>query len=267
MQNEQHIVSGSGEQEIFFLDTLPLIRRFTISRLRGLYLDQAEDLVQRVALNLWRWRTRRAAESNNDPPAEGCRTSGANQSAVEEIDNRKMGEQNDLSSEQWLKLASAVTRNEISSFYRSKYRRETQLAETQSDRSMSDETDYNQSLTCPASARIEGNSRAEVASLLNQVWQILKEFPLHRRYAYLLGKEELIINMLTHGIATRRGLAESLNLTAIEFDIIVGNLPLADERIGNLIEMKTGAPASVKQIRTWRAKAKKRLAEKLKDKI
>ena len=255
MQEKHHL---APEQESYFLNTFPLIRQITLRRLRGACREQAEDLAQKIGLNLWRWRVNRhenrdQSATRETAPAE----SGIQGTVLNDHRARESGEP--LTQAEWLRIANTAARHEVSSFYRRRYRREAALATAE----MTELAAGRAVLTTKAGTAVEGNSQAEIASLLCRVWEIIDAFPVTRKYAYLLGKEELLINFITHGCATRREIAASLRITLPELDRIIGTLPVPDEIIRQQLALKSGAPVSLRQVWTWRAKAKARLAEKL----
>jgi DNA-directed RNA polymerase specialized sigma24 family protein len=93
---------------------------------------------------------------------------------------------------------------------------------------------------------IEGTSDTEVFSLARLVWQEICSLSLRQRRALLLANQDIIINFLTCGI-TDEELAEILNLTMEEWEIIKEKLPLKNFQIAELIK-KEGNEKSLESI-------------------
>jgi hypothetical protein len=275
MQKEHHFLS---QQESNFLNALAFVRRVATFKLRGACSDAAEDIVQKVGLNLWRWSIRRKElmieESAINVTPTMSELTAEQDAALDEVRRAiKIGGIREhktplsaapevLSQNEWLRLANTAAHNEISSFFRGKYRREAILTQSSLENAAHKAVTQGQTLTLTSNP--EGNSRAEITSLLRQVWKIIQELSPRQKYSFLLQKEELIINLLSHGCCRRQEIAKSLCLDKAEFDILLISLPLTDENIRNLLKKKTGTRLTLRQIWTARAKAKARLAAGLK---
>ena len=247
MQKEHHLLS---QRESNLLSAIALVRRIAAFKLHGVYRDAAEDIVQKVSLNLWRWNVRKKERAVEEAAIDFPSVTNE----AEETDAENQG--------QWLRLANIAARNEITSFFRSKYRREKALAESSLEDAAHETHAQRRASNRPSNP--EGNSPTEIASLLRQVWKIAQEFSFRQKYSFLLQKEELIINLLSHGCCRRQEMADSFGLDKAEFDTIVINLPLSDEAICDLIEKKTGERLTLRQIWMARGKAKAKLAGGLK---
>lgn len=259
MQKEQHLLAG---QESNFLSVLTLVRRIATIKLRGAHRDEAEDIIQKVSLNLWRWGVRRKQTTTETQP--NLKDSVLNRSN-KEIDEKILSQpvnSDELSQDEWMRLANTAAHNEISSFFRSKYRRESILNEASLENAARELS--TQRKASAYNLNPEGNSKVEITSLLQQIWKIVQTFSLRQKYAFLLQKEELIVSLLTHGCCRRKEIAEILDLDKTEFDKIFISLPLNDEAICNLFEEKSGTQLTLRQIWMARGKAKTKLASELK---
>lgn len=229
MPREHHLLL---QQEKYFLNALQLVRRIARQKLHGACRQAADDIVQQVSLNLCKFKGRREEEEEeqSSPAAEG------------------------LTQEEWLKLANTAARNEITSYFRRKYRRERLFEE------MPEEASDHFILFADQTAALEGNSRAEFASLLKQVWKLLETFSLRQKYAFILRNDDLIDDLISHECATLNEIAAFLELEAAEFYEIATVLPLPFEDIRHLIERKTGTTITVEQVWAAHAKARAKLA-------
>jgi|GEM_PF-2266571 len=82
---------------------------------------------------------------------------------------------------------------------------------------------------------VEGQTDAEVCSLVMEVWQKICSLSLRQRQALLLSSQELIIYFLQCGI-TDEELANSLNLTIEEWAKVKDRLHLKDKQIAELLK-------------------------------
>jgi hypothetical protein len=252
----------SSSNEHYLLNALPLVRHIAASKLHGDYRHAVEDLVQTIGLNLWRWQSRLTGDNNPKsnalpPVAESgeqvpnvtfAQTGAAEAAEAEETKNRA------LDRESWLKIAATAARNEVSSFYASKYHREIPV-ERPDLLPVIDK--YYDRYAC----NIEGETETEVNSLLAQIWGELQTLSLRRRYALLLNKDEFIDELIAGGVCTLTELARFFEMERGEFLETIENLPLPDARIAELVNEKTGEHVTIKQVWTWRAKAKIKLAQ------
>lgn len=265
MQEERRLLSNGkvlSQKEINILNALPLVRRIAEFRLRGSYREAAEDIVQKVGLNLWRWSLVKKDSSHDELQEE------SQENLTEEL--KPNGEE--MNGEDWLRVAQVVASREINSFFRSKYRKETRLSEAALENELFGQDRNNSSAfnwqsqsnnSFNSSLKQEGNSRAEMTSILRQVWKIIMEMTLRQKYALLLQKDELIINLLTHGCCSREEIAGALACTKAEFDIIFTSFPLTDEAIRHLIEKKINGEITLHQVWMARGKAKAKLEARI----
>lgn len=82
----------------------------------------------------------------------------------------------------------------------------------------------------PSNEKVEGDSAAEVSSLVQRVWQEICCMSLRQRQALILCSQELVVYLLADSV-TDSELAESLNLTIDEWYVIKAKLPLTDLEI------------------------------------
>lgn len=292
-----------SQRETNILKVLPLVRRIAEFRLRGTFRTASEDIVQKVGLSLWRWSSNRNFSASVPPDddrvsslslvvGKADKTDSIDQTAHDDedfsSDFQKLSSVQDeksvvgdslyksltdsrhlqiekMTEDDWRRLAQVVTRHEINSFFRSKYRRERQLSEVVAEtelpfRSRQDFASGKHLGANLTTQGPEGGSRAEMASILCCVWNIVSEMSLRQKYSLLLQKDWLIINLLTHDCCSRAEIAAALDCTKAEFDAIFINLPLTDEAIAGLIEQKINDPVSVRQVWMARGKARAKLA-------
>lgn len=207
-------------QEEYFLQTTPLIRQITYSKLNSSYYDAVEDIAQKVLLKLWQWRVRRAA--------------------------------NDLSADEWQRLANTATQNEIKTFYTQKFHSEVPLSQVEDDesipRSRIDKFTVNE---------IEGNTSAETRSLIVFVWKGINELTFRQRFALLLQKPELITQLIASGQCSIGEIAGKLSLSEPELLQILEELPYSDEQVAKAYEKACGEKLETVQV--WKARSKARL--------
>lgn len=287
--------TSASIRERRLLNTLPLVRRMASAKLRDHYRISVDDLVQTIFMNLWRWQRRenekqsaaggippvicdptQITQINSNPvryelPDYRTLESESNRNDLhsfqalrdqadneisdprEAEDSQNRDETPELDQESWMKVAATATRNEVNSFYASKYRREIVVDEY--ELLLVSEKFY-ESCAC----RVEGETRTETDSLLAYLWRKMQSLSLRRRYALLLNKDEFIDELIAGGVCSLSELAEYFELEKEEFLSIVEQLPLSDERIAELIANKLDEKVTIKQIWTWRAKAKMNLA-------
>lgn len=253
------------------LNALPLVRRIADFRLRGICREAAEDIAQKVVLNLWHWSLKRKDSGNKQSSieTEKGREKAPPLATRTESSITLQQSTEEMNQEDWLRIARVAARHEINSFFRSKYRRETIIVEASSLESPPLVERYvsRSKLQFPIfgyAPQLEGNSQTELASILAQVWKIILGMSLRQKYAFLFQKEEIIVNLLSHGCCRREEIAAALSCDKQEFDIILISLPLTDEVIRSLIEKKTKTMVTKRQVWMTRAKAKAKLAAEIK---
>lgn len=138
----------------------------------------------------------------------------------------------EMSPDEWQSFAAQTTYNEINRHF-AKNRRTTVVPIETVEEIASPEV-------------IEGTSSTEVCSLARIVWQEICSLSLRQRRALVLANQEIIINFLACGI-TDEELAEILNLSMEEWEIIKEKLPLKDFQIAELIK-ESGNQNSIESI-------------------
>lgn len=143
--------------------------------------------------------------------------------------NRKKSEK--MSPDEWQSFAAKTAYNEINRHY--------------SNNSKIKVVPLDSAQEC-AEEIVEGQSEAEVCSLVCEVWQEICNLSLRQRRALLFGSQELIVYFLKIGI-TDVEIAENLSLTIDEWARVKENLPLLDIQIAKIIKEK-GNQKSVEAI-------------------
>lgn len=229
---------------------LDLVNKIARSKLPGHHRQTTGDVVQTVTLNLWRWQHRKIAETS-----AGCRT---NKTSPEPAQSVTAGKKEDtLTHEAWRKIAARTSINEINSYYAHKQHREVALCPENSGGELP------QLFAYYGSCRIEGETETETASLLKFVWSQMPTLSLRERYCFLLSRDELIDDLIGHGICRLADIAGYLEMSRADFVQVLEQLPISDETLKELIERQTGAAITLKQIWTTRSKARRKLADKL----
>ena len=136
-----------------------------------------------------------------------------------------------MSPEEWQSFAAKTAYNEINRHY--------------SDNSKINTLPLDSAQEC-AEQFVEGQSEAEVRSLVCEVWQETCNLSLRQRRALLFGSQELVVYFLKIGI-TDEEIAENLSLTIDEWERVKENLPLLDIQIAKIIKEK-GNQKSVEAI-------------------
>lgn len=211
-----------------FVCVAPLVHKVISRKLGSRHRDSIEDLKQKVFLKLWRWKKDR--------------------------------ETDDLTEEDWLKLANVAARNELTDFFREKYTRDVPFSQL-SDAMQQEVSDTESAEILP------GNSKPEICSLLKLVWKAAQSLTLRQKYAYFLPFPDFIVEFIVCKCCSIEELAFYFETNADDFSEIIDRLPLSDENIGKLLEEKTGGKITSKQIWEARSKAKARLAAQLKDSV
>jgi DNA-directed RNA polymerase specialized sigma24 family protein len=210
----------SPGQEEYFLQTTPLIRQITHSKLNSSYYDAVEDIAQKVLLKLWQWRVRRAA--------------------------------NNLSADEWQRLANTATQNEIKTFYTRKFHSEVPLSEVEDEGN----TNYKSSGDI-ASNEIEGNTNVETRSMIVFIWKAILDLSPRQRFALLLQKPELITQLIASGQCSVAEIGKILDLSESELLRILEELPYSDEQIGLAYELTYSE--KLMPVQVWKARSKARL--------
>lgn len=209
----------AATQEKYFLNAFPLMNLIILQKLNSLYSDYLEDIKQKVALSLWKWKVRRPEK--------------------------------ELSEEQWAKLANTSTQNEIKRFHSDKMRRTTSLP----DISENHQAEISQGLQTSSP---QGNTPTEAASLLSKIWRVIKEQTLREKFALLLREREIINHLISYKCCGIKEIAEVLELTTDDFLQIYRSLPFTDSEIadclGKRLEKKINAEQVSKARQRIRAK-------------
>jgi DNA-directed RNA polymerase specialized sigma24 family protein len=200
----QNAVSEPSEYSI--LAALPIVHRIVARRRSRLDPDNKSDLVQEVALRIWRWRAKHPDKSEQ------------------------------MSGDDWNSFAARTAYNEVNR----QFSREGKPASLSLDEVPEIEQQS-----------VEGQTGAEVFSLIQQVWQATCQMSLRQRRSLLLHSQELIIYFLQIGI-TEKDLAEALDFSEGAWDKIRDRLPLTDLEI---VEVTEGTAGSIKKAR-YEARAK-----------
>lgn len=233
-QDSEETDEKNGEETVApFVDEdlrqiAPLIERIIARRLGALYRDAVEDLKQKVFLKLLNRKKAHAAEN--------------------------------LTKEEWRKLANVTAQNEVIDFFRAKYSRDVPFS--QMNEAMELKV-YSQQTPEP----IAGNSQPEVCSLLKLVWQAAQNLTLRQKYSYFLQFSDFIIEFIVCRCCSIEELARYFEVNEQGLSAIITELPLADASIGNLLERKLTVKIAPKQIWEARSKAKMKLAASLKDSV
>lgn len=228
MKKEDTKESVSPSQEKDFACVAPLIHKVISRKLGSRHRDSVEDLKQKVFLKLWRWRKDHGVD--------------------------------DLSEEEWQKLANVAAHNEVTDFFREKYIRDVPFS--QMNDAMQQEIIEIESFEVLA-----GNSKPEVCSLLKLVWQTAQILTLRQKYAYFLPFSDFIVEFILCECCSIGELAFYFEVNENELSEIIDRLPFSEENIGKLLEEKIGGKITSKQIWEARSKAKARLATALRDSV
>lgn len=210
----------AATQEKYFLNTFPLMNLIILQKLNALYLDYLEDIKQKVALSLWKWKVRRPEK--------------------------------ELSEEEWAKLINTSTQNEIKRFHSDKMSRATSLSDVS-------ENSQAENLVVLQTSSPLGNTPTEAASLLLQIWQVIKEQTLREKFALLLRDREIINHLVSYKCCGINEVAATLELTTDEFLQVYRSLPFSDAEIGICLGKKLEKEVNAEQI----SKARQRMRAKL----
>lgn len=218
--------SVSPAQEKLILETFSYIHKIISRKLGSRHQDSVKDLEQRAFLKLWRWK----------------------------LTHRE----NDLSGEEWQRMANVVAHNEVAEFFREKYTRDVLFSQM-------DEQTKEEVLSVESSNILAGNSVPEIRSLLALVWIAAQTLTLRQKYTYFLQYPDFIVEFIIVGCCSIEELTVYFETTEKKLSQMIDNLPLSDEKIGSLLEEVLSEKLSPKQIWEARAKAKAKLVSRLKD--
>lgn len=216
----------SPAQEKRILATFSYIHKIISRKLGSAHRDSIEDIKQRVFLKLWQWKIGQSEKN--------------------------------LSDEEWQKMAHVVANNEVADFFRKKDNRHILFSQM-------DEGTEEKVLSVESTDMIAGNSLPEIRSLLALVWIVAQTLTLRQKYTYFLQYPDFIVEFIVVGCCSIKELAAYFNATEEKLSEIIDSLPLRDEKIGRLLEEILGEKIAPKQIWEARAKAKAKLASRLKD--
>ena len=217
--------SVSSVQENYVLKALSDVRKLVFYKLSSVHKDSAEDLMQRVFCKIWSWRVRH---------------------------NKT------LEYEEWRKITKTIADREISEFFSEKYTKDVLFS--QADADLWEALFINVSFK----TSLEGNTRAEIDSLLLSIWKAAQNLTLRQRYAFVLQSDCFLIEFINTGYCTFEELAAYFKVPEEIFLDIMNFLPLSDEQIGELLTAKLNESVTSEQIWQARAKAKARLIKFLK---
>jgi len=201
-QNEANRTSPSGgvRAKHSLLTALPIVHRIIARRSSRLDPANRSDLLQEVALRIWRWGTKYPEKSEQ------------------------------MSGEDWTSFAARTTYNEVN----------RQLS--RDGRHLRLSLDELSEIEDPS---VEGQTDAEVFSLIEQVWQATCALSLRQRRSLLLHSQELIIYLLQIGI-TEKELAAALDFSEKDWNDVCDRLPMTDAEIAERTE---GTAGSIKKAR------------------
>lgn len=256
MTDEKDDESISPEQIQYLLESLPNVRRFVARKLGKAYHSAVEDILQRVSLKLWRWKQARLNGSEHE-----YNNKNSNKNGNENLSANSEGKELSLSAEEWQKMASTIARHEVIDFFREKYtRRDVPFSQLDED---TKEKIFSVASHAP-DQNPEGNSRAELCSQVRLIWRAAQHLAsVRQKYAYFLSFPDFIVEFIVCECCSIEKLAVYLETDEKGLSQIVSNLPLTDEEIGRLLEVNFGEQLSPKQMWEARAKAKRKLAQKL----
>lgn len=230
--NSNNSISAVMANALFaqeLLRVIPLIRRVIRRNLNSRQRQAAEDIEQRVLLNLWQWRIRNSERS--------------------------------FSSLELEKIAARAAQRGVLLFYRENMRNKFSLIDYEdAANSLRDSyrNDRNSiSEVIDHTVFFMGSTKTEVASLARFLYQEIQKLSLRGRYALLLQKSDLIVHLLISKGCSIAEIAGILQLSRNEFLNVLRSLPLSDEQIGELGERQMGERLTAKQV--WEARCRARL--------
>ena len=216
----------ASQQEKYFLNTFPLINNLILKKSNFIPPRFVNDLIQQVKFKLWRWKQNHLQDK-------------------------------ELTLEEWKKIVNVATKNEIRDYYRRKENQNVLFSELINGEQIIEQRSFQQ-------PSVEENTRYESITLLLRIWQKYQYLSLRQKYAFLFHKYEFVTYLLKYGCCSPKDIADSLILGENEFVILLGQLPLTDTEILNLLVNKFGEELTVKQIWTARSKDKANLQKNLK---
>lgn len=125
----------------------------------------------------------------------------------------------EMTADEWQSFASKAAHNAVNRRLSSREQLTEQLDET---------------FEIAGDDSVDGNTAAELSSLLFVFWQGICQLSLRQRRALLLGNDSLLVLLKFNGISNRE-LAGSLELSEEEIPEIIHRLPLRNEQIALLI--------------------------------
>lgn len=131
----------------------------------------------------------------------------------------------EMSSDEWQSFAAKTAYNEISRHY--------------SNNPTFTEIPLDSTSDIASQDLLEGESDAEIYSLVVNIWQEICSLSLRQRQALVLNSQELVIYFLKCGIDDDK-LAGMLNFTADEWVSVKTKLPLSDRQIADLKKVTDG---------------------------
>jgi hypothetical protein len=218
---EQIISRTEYEDEQAIVRTATLIRQIAYRKMRAIQTDLVEDILQIVLARLWHWSERKAGAG--------------------------------LTDEEWSRLANKVTHNEIRRLLRRQFTENRKLSEMVVSRDPLIRSEHT------FSASTEGNTDAEIRSILLLVWKNLSHYTCLEKCSYLLKSADLSRLLISHRCCGIGELAEALGLTSVEFLELIGSLPLSDKDIVSFIEQKLALELTPKKILDARYRVRLRL--------
>jgi len=159
-----------------------------------------------------------------------------------------------LSEDEWQRLANSATQNEVKNFYSSRLRKEISLSEISEEEIV---------VLNKTQTHFLGDTTAELRSLLVQLWTAMQQLSQRQKYALLLRNADYITDLIVNEVSSLNEIAESLSLSREELKEVIANLPLSDEQIRILLEIKLKQKITVKQVWAARNKAKIKLKNAL----
>jgi DNA-directed RNA polymerase specialized sigma24 family protein len=230
----------------------PLIRRIVQQRLNSFHRQSAEDIAQRVLLNLWQWRNRYSEREIS--PVELQKIGARSARRAVQLYYRQQNKQSMRNIIHTADFASSINKTEEDCYNQPEDGpSENNLCHDERDTPRIDA----ETASCTASTAME------VASLAKFLFRQILELSGRQRFALLLQKSELIVHLITNKACLIPELADALALTKTEFLTIVRRLPLSDEEIGELWTAEKGEALCSKQVREARCRARLRIREAL----
>ena len=169
----------------------------------------------------------------------------------------------ELSEDEWQRLANKTACNEINRFYSAKMHREVPLSEINEINKINENIDSKRLTEKPAKFEIEGNTQAELHSILMQMWKSILSHSLREKYSLLLKNRELLNRLFAYKCCNIKEAADALELTKEEFIKIYRRLPLSDMDIAVLLQGRIREPISSENVLKARQRAKTKIRKDL----